>query len=223
MWPKKKTVDLDPFGHSYVKAFKCKLILFAVYAQAGEMGHVVCKVCPKLRDTILTMRQCHIAAHDRTKKHRRNLSHALCHSHATPPPSFESNIDFDMLEPSNLTLHDEPSWGQPPSDPMSENATPPLTNTINDDAEDDESYFPIEELCHATASARTFLHADYYEEMQAALQRGESLFSCPLPPSSDELGMETDDVDLDNGLELDNHGIDLSGMYSLFYIHTYHY
>ncbi|KAG2097248.1 uncharacterized protein F5147DRAFT_747487 [Suillus discolor] len=118
-----------------------------------------------------------------------------------------------MLEPSDLTLHDEPSWGQPPSDPMSENVTPPLTDTINDDAEDDESYFPIKELWHGTASACTFLHVDYYEEMQAALQRGESLFSCPLPPSSDELGMETDDIDmnLDDGLEPDNHGIDLSG------------
>jgi hypothetical protein len=108
---------------------------------------------------------------------------------------------------------------------MFDDATPPLMDPVNDDVENDESYFPIEELRHGAASARTFLHADYYEEMQAALQRGESLFSCPLPPSSDELGMETDDVDVDfdDGLESDNYGIDLSGTYSLFYLHIYHY
>lgn len=220
----KKTVDLDPFGQPYVKSFERKLILFAVYGQASETGHVICKVCPQLKNTVSTMRQCHIAAHDRTKKHRRHLSHALRRSRATPPPSFEPNIDFNMLEPSDSTSHNEPSGGQLPSDQMSENATPPPMGPVNDVVED-ESYFPIEELWHGTASARTFLHADYYEEMQAALQRGESLFSCPLPPSSDELGMETDDVDADlsDGLESDNYGIDLSGMYSLFYLHIYHY
>ncbi|KAG1835011.1 hypothetical protein DFJ58DRAFT_735640 [Suillus subalutaceus] len=162
------------------------------------------------------MRQCHIAAHDGTKKHQWNLSHALCCSHATPPPSSEPNIDFNMLEPSDSTSHNEPSCSQLPSDQMSDDATPPLMDPVNNNVEDDESYFPIEELWHGAASACTFLHAYYYEEMQAALQRGELLFSCPLPPSSDELGMETDDVDadFDDGLELDNYGIDLSGISS---------
>ncbi|KAG1720473.1 hypothetical protein EDB19DRAFT_1917941 [Suillus lakei] len=163
------------------------------------------------------MHQCHIDGHNKSKKHQRHLSHALHHSRASPPPNSKHNVDFDMIEPSDSTSHDDhgnTSWGQPPSDLITEKVTPPPMDTANDDMQDNNSYFPLEELWCGTASAHMFLHADYYEEMQAALWRGESLFSCPLPPSSDKLGMETDGVDwdLDDGLEPVNHGIDLSDL-----------
>jgi len=99
----------------------------------------------------------------------------------------------------------------------------PAMDTAHDSVEDNVTGFPFEELWGETASAHTFMHIDYYEEMQAALQRGESLFTCPLPPSStDEMGIEMDEDDgIDDGLEPDNHGIDISRKYYIHFTFTH--
>ncbi|KIK76239.1 hypothetical protein PAXRUDRAFT_18355 [Paxillus rubicundulus Ve08.2h10] len=60
-------------------------------------------------------------------------------------------------------------------------------------------------------SDHTFVHTDYFEEMQDLLDQGELLFGCPLHHPDDELGIETDDSndDRDNDLEPSDGGIEI--------------
>ncbi|KIK78697.1 hypothetical protein PAXRUDRAFT_16734 [Paxillus rubicundulus Ve08.2h10] len=54
---------------------------------------------------------------------------------------------------------------------------------------------------------------DYFEEIQQSLERGESLFTCPIHATADELGVETDDNnydDLGRNIFVDSLGIEIA-------------
>ncbi|KAG1900387.1 uncharacterized protein F5891DRAFT_1128572 [Suillus fuscotomentosus] len=108
------------------------------------------------------MRICHVSGHDQSKKHQRAVTRAL-----------------ECVEAGNSDSTAPP-----------ENSAFSLEN-ITGATEDDHLEVPIGDLWDSTVTEHT-IGSDYYEEILAALRRGESLFSCPLEPLMEEIGVELD-------------------------------
>lgn len=157
------------------------------------------------------MRICHVSGHNRSKKHQRAVTHALEHveagsPHASKPSALET--DVDMLDPPTLfSLLDSDSTAPPENSAFS-------PENITGATEDDHFEVPIGDLWDSTVTEHT-IGSDYYEEILAALRRGELLFSCPLEPLMEEIGVELDN---DLAIEVDDTVFDILGkLYHIYF------
>ncbi|KIK74857.1 hypothetical protein PAXRUDRAFT_19475 [Paxillus rubicundulus Ve08.2h10] len=79
--------------------------------------------------------------------------------------------------------------------------------------EEENTELPIDHLWDEHITGRTISCLDY-EEIECLLERGESLFTCPIRPTDDELWIQTDDDNYDDSaynVPEDSLGIEIPG------------
>jgi len=97
-------------------------------------------------------------------------------------------------------------------------ADPSVGSTTIEEDKDEE--LPIADLWSKYQTEQTIQsYDDYFEEMQNLMEQGESLFTCPILPTHDELGIETDEGDVYDTIGDDNMGIEIPG--KQFYYYTF--
>jgi len=175
------------------------------------------------------MKVSNVEDHCSTKLHKDNMNLSLRRAQETKkllkappppspsPPSPQSTSPFipATLSPIPLGDHQEAYdlLQQNDSERMStsSSSTPPSPSaTFSPDVCDEQ--FPLSQLWDPSIRMFANEELDLYSEFIAARERGDPLFTCPLHPLADEIGLDCDDMqdplgDNEFGLQNDSDGM----------------
>ncbi|KAG2156935.1 uncharacterized protein EDB93DRAFT_1247115 [Suillus bovinus] len=169
-------------------------------------SEVVCNVCPTRADgSLRTMHIKHVQKHSTMATHKRCANNPLP-SKVHPPKQYHlhnllcagskdnnDNMEFTISSGMDINIDD-------PGTPAPDHNVP-----IGSDS---EPVVPISELWNAISSSRFYNSElnetrDLFDELQCALTSGESLFSMPLAPMTEEVGFN-DEMESNFGIELED-------------------
>jgi hypothetical protein len=197
-----KIVDGKSMFHAQ---YKCNVLTYDAVFEFGHPPQVVCNVCPMRDGALRTMHLKHVLKHSATSMHQRRAKnpptlkvHPLPEQYPLEGLSCAGSNNNNVLNAMDFATS---------CDAFIDIDDPDISadHDVMIDS-DSDPVVPVSELWNAMSSSRFYNSGvnetcDLFDELQCALASGESLFSMPLAPMTEEVGFD-DETESNFGIKL---------------------